>query len=135
MSKRNTLLRFASELPKTELHLHLDGSLPTQFIAKRAAERDIPCPPERGIRRFIHEKKLKARHKQSNVKKSENWSVFDWCNQFLQTFEEISEATRLICDYASEEHNVSYAEIRSALPYTRTSCYRRATPSKRVRRA
>ena len=111
MPRSELLRRIAKELPKTELHLHLDGSLPASFIASRALARGISCPPTSEIRSFLHKRKTRSKHKESGVGAGQNWGVFDYCNLFLQTFEEISEATKLVCNDLSLE-NVSYAEIR-----------------------
>jgi adenosine deaminase len=105
-----------SRLPKTELHLHLDGSLPFEFILKRAVERNIllPATTSQELRNYIHDLKTKARkidpkHTQMAGK---NWGVFDWCNQFLQTKEELKDAASLICKNIERDHNVKRVELR-----------------------
>ena len=57
----------AKSLPKVELHLHLDGSLSPQFIARRALIRGIQLPtsPER-LRSFLMDKKLEKLKKDNN---------------------------------------------------------------------
>mmetsp|Transcript_503 Transcript_503/g.1096 ORF Transcript_503/g.1096 Transcript_503/m.1096 type:complete len:378 (+) Transcript_503:185-1318(+) len=104
---------FAGKLPKIELHLHLDGSLPVEFICRRAAERGINCPPVNQLRRFLQEWKLQAPKEDPDQKEGpgENWRIFDFCNQVLQTREELQEATRLVAlDRAKA--NVVHCEVR-----------------------
>ena len=57
----------AKSLPKVELHLHLDGSLSPQFIARRALIRGIQLPtsPER-LRSFLMDKKIEKLKKDNN---------------------------------------------------------------------
>jgi len=103
----------AKAMPKVELHLHLDGSLSPQFIATRAYIRGIqlPAPPEK-LRDFLMEKKVeKLKQDNNRAEKGGNWPVFDFCNQFLQTKEELKQGTLDLLDRLAEE-NVVYAEIR-----------------------
>ena len=89
----------ARVVPKTELHLHLDGSLPESFIHRRATARCIECPEqEHEIRLLLHEMKAAARVRDPNnaQRKGGNWGVFDFCNQFLQRAEELEEAAAAI---------------------------------------
>ncbi len=87
-------MEIAYSIPKSELHLHLDGSLDTGFIAACAANRGIELPVEPAdVREYLHDLKSKRSHIASKVSGSSNWSNFDFCNQFLQTTDELREAT------------------------------------------
>ena len=100
------------QLPKVELHLHLDGSLPSKFIAERAKARNISIPvPAHELRDYLHEMKVKVRSAGTKTETTGNWSYFDFCNQFLQTAEELIEGTMQVCHQLISD-GVWYAEIR-----------------------
>ena len=104
-----------ARLPKTELHLHLDGSLPFEFVSNSAQSRNVPCPASpQELRQYLHDLKSQARtadHTNAQ-QKNQNWGVFDWCNQFLQTREELTQAAAMICTQAKQHHNVHRVELR-----------------------
>eukprot|EP00092_Neocalanus_flemingeri_P024964 GFUD01027076.1.p1 GENE.GFUD01027076.1~~GFUD01027076.1.p1 ORF type:complete len:405 (+),score=79.62 GFUD01027076.1:36-1250(+) len=103
----------AKRWPKVELHLHLDGSLSPEFIARRALVRGImlPAPPER-LRYWLMDRKLDKLKKDDNkADKGGNWPVFDFCNQFLQTNLELREGTADLLSRLGSD-GVVYAEIR-----------------------
>lgn len=111
--KRNEAL--AKELPKIELHLHLDGSLSPDFIANQASKMgvELPVPPERIRAHLLCLKERQVAENADNaVGSGKNWSVFDFCNQFLQTEDAIAEAVSDLCSRLRNHHNVRYAEIR-----------------------
>ena len=105
----------ARALPKTELHLHLDGSLPFEFIAKRAKARGIECPATpQGLREMVDKMKA-ARTAQAasadareitKVGVGKNWAIFDYMNMFLQTADELEEATCLLATSLKTRQNV-----------------------------
>ena len=109
----NVLLAACALVPKVELHLHLDGSLDADFIARRAAARGIDLPCEASdVRAWLHEQKLAARAKGNKAEPGKNWGVFDFCNQFLQTQAELEEAVAILVARLSSEHRVRLCEIR-----------------------
>ena len=116
-------MSFIRRLPKTELHLHLDGSLPFEFIRARANARGIDLPAgtssggddgEQALRNYLHGMKARARRqdKLNAQPVGGNWGVFDWCNRFLMTKEELSDAASMICEHAATKHNVLRTELR-----------------------
>ncbi len=42
----NKILKLVNKLPKTDIHIHLDGSLFPEFIAEKAAERKMSLPAQ-----------------------------------------------------------------------------------------
>jgi adenosine deaminase len=58
------------------------------------------------------EQKMSAIQKNSNkAEKGKNWRVFDFCNQFLQSEEQLTKTTLDLCQRLAGK-NVVYAEIR-----------------------
>lgn len=119
MQKEVNILDIARLLPKTELHLHLDGSLSEDFILRKSKEHGIDVPFESlgGVRKYLHDMKA-AHRKQSlaqgklnNAAKNQNWPHFDFMNQFLQTKDDLSEATEDLCRHLQRQ-GVWLAEIR-----------------------
>ena len=127
MELRN-LLR---EAPKPQLHLHLDGSLSFPFIQqsiKRSIEanrkQDLPKkeffeedwePKSHDeLRDWLMKLKKTRIANESSVQKNSNWKVFDFCNQFLQTRQDLVSMTQELVTRLFEEHRVNYIEIRFA---------------------
>ena len=108
-----TIKELARLLPKTELHLHLDGSLSSEFIFKRAEARniklDVTNPEE--LRPHLQQRKIKQIAGGNKQSAKGNWSIFDFCNRFLQTKEELIDATADIL-YRCSRENVKVCEIR-----------------------
>ena len=68
--------------------------------------------PRDNLRSWLQEQKLLALKKDSNrAEKGKNWGIFDFCNQFLQTDEQLKSATHDLCQRLLKK-NVIYAEIR-----------------------
>ena len=66
----------------------------SEFIARRAKARGIELPsPASELRSWLHDKKVENLKQNADAtlasNSSKNWPVFDFCNQFLQTEEEL----------------------------------------------
>mmetsp|Transcript_16629 Transcript_16629/g.41107 ORF Transcript_16629/g.41107 Transcript_16629/m.41107 type:complete len:946 (+) Transcript_16629:80-2917(+) len=66
------------------------------------------------VRDFLHDMKGAAMRQSSAnaVAANKNWGVFDFCNQFLQTREALSEATEVLLKHLAVFHNVKLCELR-----------------------
>jgi len=98
------LLKIAEQLPKTELHLHLDGSLTEGFCKRKAEELGISLSTIDGS-----VGKWARSRKRTSMKGS--LSIFDFFNQFLQTKENLTQAVIELVEEL-KAFNVVYAEIR-----------------------
>ena len=64
------------------------------------------------LRSWLQSLKLAAYQKNDNsVEKGKNWGIFDFCNQFLQTEDQLSTATLDLAQRLADK-NVIYSEIR-----------------------
>ncbi len=93
-------------LPKTDLHLHLDGSLRPETILALASQRgiDLPADSVEGLRPIV-EVGLECRSLEEYLR------VFDITLPLLQDAEALSRATYELAEDVHRE-NVLYAEIR-----------------------
>lgn len=99
-------LSFFQRLPKTDLHVHLDGSLRPQTILELAAEQGIELPASdvAGIRRAVHA----GENTGSLVKYLE---AFDITLEVLQTEDALYRVAYELAEDAARE-NVRYMEVR-----------------------
>ena len=95
------------ELPKSDLHVHLDGSLRVESLLEMAQERGVRLPAEtkEGLRKTI----FKERY--SNLK--EYLQGFSYTTAVLQDSEALERAAYELCRDCQEE-GVRYIEIRFA---------------------
>src|SRR5689334_12123042 len=101
-------LAFFTRLPKTDLHVHLDGSLRLSTIIDLAQQQGIELPayePE--------ELKRKLRLGENTGSLVEYLKAFDWTLKVLQTEDALIRAARELAEDAAQE-NVRYMEVRYA---------------------
>lgn len=93
-----TTRQIALQLPKAQLHVHLDGSLTEAFIAERAKFLNIPLPCQVAqLRRHLLTEKFHAQQTHSYTQaQGGNWTVFNFCNRFLQTAEALHSAAAAV---------------------------------------
>ena len=85
----------------------------SEFIGAEAAKIGLELPDTiPNLRSWLQSLKLAAYQKNDNsVEKGKNWGIFDFCNQFLQTEDQLSTATLDLAQRLADK-NVIYAEIR-----------------------
>ena len=115
---RAQLRPLCQQLPKVELHLHLDGSIPMQFILEQVRAGAVSVgeqvSPANATPQDVMSHLLQLKHAAkagSRPKQSQNWGVFDWMNEMLQTSGALKRVTELLLEEL-KEHNVQYAEVR-----------------------
>jgi len=128
---RVELQKLLRKAPKPQLHLHLDGSLSFSFIQqyikrsieahgyeslpkKNYFERDWEPKSHAELRDWLMKMKQTRIKSDSAVQKNSNWKVFDFCNQFLQTRQDLASMTMELVTNLFEQHGVNYIEIRFA---------------------
>ena len=107
-------LSFFQRLPKTDLHVHLDGSLRVETILELAAEQDVELPATdvAGLRKALHA----GENTGSLVKYLE---AFDITLRVMQTDDALYRVAYELAEDAAAE-NVRYMEVRySPMLHTR----------------
>ena len=126
--KRAQLRKLLAAAPKPQLHLHLDGSLSYEFIKESIKRMEVLEKPQHDF--FFGETSIPSNSEElyhwlmelkkeqilggSVAQKNSNWKVFDFCNQFLQTAEDLCSSTYQLITFLNKEHGVNYFEIRFA---------------------
>ena len=125
---RDELRTILRDAPKPQLHLHLDGSLTYSFIRESIQrykqddnnestvffEKDWEPANDVELRHWLMNMKKTQIAGGSKQKQNSNWKVFDFCNQFLQTREDLISMTYQLVLKLYNEHGVNYIEIRFA---------------------
>jgi len=98
---------FIRKIPKTDVHVHLDGSLRLSTLIELAKEQDVPLPSftEEGMRELV----FKSTYKDLN----EYLTGFAWTGRVMQTPENLD---RIAYELAWDNFNegVRYLEVRFA---------------------
>jgi len=107
-------LRFFQKLPKTDLHVHLDGSLRVESVLELAAKNGVELPAD------TPEGLSKALHLGENTGSLvEYLKAFDTTLKVMQTKESLYRAAYELAEDAANE-NVRYMEVRySPMLHTR----------------
>lgn len=127
MSKREKLRKALHKAPKPQLHFHLDGSLSFDFIQQsiqRSKDRytepkvffEKDWEPQNNIelRHWLMKLKEHQIAGGSVMNKNSNWRVFDICNQFLQTADDLFLIAFELVTSMYDQHGVNYLEVRFA---------------------
>jgi adenosine deaminase len=101
-------LSFFQRLPKTDLHVHLDGSLRLSTIIELAQQQGIELPAY-----DADELKRKLKLGENTGSLVEYLKVFDWTLKVLQTEDALVRCARELAEDAALE-NVRYMEVRYA---------------------
>ncbi len=101
-------LKFFEKLPKTDLHVHLDGSLRLESVLELAAKGGIELPADtpEGLRKAL-------RLGENTGSLVEYLKAFDTTLKVLQTKESLHRAAYELAEDAAKE-NVRYMEVRYA---------------------
>ena len=98
---------------------HLDGSLLPSFLFRRAAARNCreALPGNTAeLRTMIDDMKREMRRGpragHQGIASGKNWPIFDLMNRFLQTSDELCEASFELATFLARQHNVRYLELR-----------------------
>lgn len=102
-----SLLEKVQKMPKVELHLHLDGSIPTEYVKKTYNLSDEEI-----------KNKMVANEKCRNL--NDYLTCFDYPISIMQTKEELKQVTIELLKELKNQ-NVVYVEIRFA-PQFHTNC-------------
>lgn len=103
----------AKRLPKIQLHLHLDGSVPPHLLQTLADlhATSLPAPPEKLREHFLTIKSQQISTDSYTQKPNGNWDSFNFINSLLRTPDDLRIATAAVI-YDLTIHNVVLAEIR-----------------------
>ena len=105
---------YIEKMPKTDLHVHLDGSMRLSTLLELAREQriDLPADDEAGLRAVM-------RLGENTGSLVEYLKAFDTTLKVLQTEEALHRAMYELCEDAAAE-NVRYMEVRySPMLHTR----------------
>lgn len=97
-----TNLSYFQAIPKAELHLHLSGAYPKEYLFSIATE-DQKVQLEKAVTQVAQKIDYRS-----------VFAVFQWVHQIVNTEEKVTKGVEALC-LALKEDGVSYVEIRSGL--------------------
>ncbi len=109
MTAMAQLERICRALPKTDLHVHLDGSVRPATLVDLAASAKATTPAVRPIDRATAERRMRVGSESRSL--PDYLSKFAFTNGYLQTPEALARVTRELVEDAAAE-NVRILEIR-----------------------
>lgn len=100
--------RLLSELPKVDLHVHLDGSVQPTTLLKLAEDRGISLPSENAFELIPY-----VQVEENCTSLTEYLMKFDFVLPFLQTKQSLEQVAYEVVGQAAE-HQIKYIEVRFA---------------------